>query len=169
MCEFFEYKEGIEYSDEVKNAVRYGYQYRIVAEEDSSNNYCLIDASDIFLWIANMILSGLAWDKIKLLISQLLYKVIETNKPIDDETISVLTEEVELKKFYTYVKEFNEQSMSVTVEQFNYVREEIVADFCGKEYGKIYNNEHRLPTTEEYMRINREANAYADKVMKPKV
>ena len=34
-------------------------------------------------------------------------------KPIDDDTKSVLTEEVEWEKFYTYVKKFNEQNMSV--------------------------------------------------------
>lgn len=168
MCELEEYKEGIDYSDEVRNAVRYGYQYRLAAEENDRINYCLPDASDILLWIANMILSGLAWDKLKLVINKLSSTVTNTKKPIDDDTKSVLTEEIELEKFYTYVKEFNEQNMSVTAKHFKYIREEIVADYFGKECGKIYDNEHRLPTIEEYIRINREANAHADRLMKVK-
>ena len=165
MDEIEEYKEGLHYKEEVRDAVRFGYQYRLETEDDGSINYCLPDASDILLWIANMILGGLAWDKLKLLVNKLRYTVIDTKLPIDEETKSVLTEELELKKFYTYVKEFNEQSMSVTAKQFKYIREEIVADYCGKECGKIYNREHRLPTIEEYIRINREANERADRLM----
>ena len=168
MDEFEEYKEGLNYKDEVKDAVRFGYQYRLEAEENGSINYCLPDASEILLWIANMILGGLAWDKLKLVINKLRYAVIDIKLPIDEETKSVLTEEMELKKFYTYVKEFNEQSMSVTANQFKYIREEIVADYYGKECEKIYNREHRLPTIEEYIRINREANERANRLMNTK-
>ena len=55
--------------------------------------------------------------------------------------------------------------MTVTEEQFTYIREEIIADFLEKECGKIYEQEHRLPTIQEYMRIYREALVHADKLM----
>ena len=57
--------------------------------------------------------------------------------------------------------------LSLTKEQFRYIREEIVADYVGEETSKIYERVHRMPTVEELMIINREANKYADQLMKP--
>ena len=61
------YIEGQKYSDKVRNAVRYGYQYRKYAEqyEDESSHACLGEAPDVLLWLANLIITGVAWDVIK--------------------------------------------------------------------------------------------------------
>jgi len=59
------YKEGLQYSEEVRNAVRYGYLYRKVAERRVDVHHCLADSSDVLLWIGNLILGGMGWDMLK--------------------------------------------------------------------------------------------------------
>ena len=169
-----EYTEGRKYSDEVINAVRYGYLYRKEAEKEErhveiSVHHCLPEASAVLLWLGNNILSGLAWDAIKVLAKKAYNKLLDSANPISSKLSALLSDERELKEFYTYVKEFNQQCMSITEKQFNYIREEIVADYYGKECGEIYKQENRQPTIQEYIRINREANEYADRLLKPSV
>ncbi len=169
MNQFEEFKEDILYSEEVKNAVRYGYQYRKEAEKHEAHksvysNACLSEAPNILLWLGKLVIDGITWDIIKKLAKDLFEKFSMSNK-ITGELSCLLTEERELKTFYEYVKEFNEQSMRITEEQFKYIRDEIRADYYGKECGKIFYQEHRMPTIEEYMRITREAETYADSIM----
>lgn len=168
------FTENKKYSDEVINAVRYGYLYRKEAEkaehhEGISVHYSLPDVSEILLWLGKNILSGLAYDAVKALAKNAYSKLLKSTNPISSKLNALLTEERELKQFYTYVTEFNQQCMSLTEKQFKYIREEIVADYYGKECGEIYNHENRLPTIQEYIRIDREANEYADRLLKPSV
>ena len=58
--------------------------------------------------------------------------------------------------------------MSITCEQRKYIREEIIADYYGREATKIYTTKNRLPNIEEYKQIHREAEAYADKILESK-
>lgn len=59
-----------------------------------------------------------------------LYEMFDkSNSYLSEELSKFLSDEQDLKRFYTYVKEFNEQNMTVTEEQFTYIREEIIADF----------------------------------------
>lgn len=162
-----EFQEGLLYSDDVQNAVRYGYQYRKEAEEHESGSAhaCLSNAPEILLWLGQKVVEGLAWDLFKELAKKIYRHFSLSDRPLLKGWDSLLTEERELQKFYSYVKEFNEQRMSVTEQQFKYIREEIIADYYGKECGKIYKEKKRIPTIEEYMRINREAISYADKIM----
>ena len=169
MSQIIDYKEGQLYSDEVRNAVRYGYEYRKVAEDPKQHSlhYSLDDSPDILLWMANMIIGGVAWDAFKFAVKGLYHQVSNKSISIDGRTITIFSEEKQLKEFYDDIKEFNEQRMSVTKEQFRYIREELVADYVGEETSKIYERVHRMPTVEELMIINREANKYADQLMKP--
>lgn len=160
-----QYKEGLEYSDEVKNAVRYGYLYRKEAEDfDQSLKYCLPDASDVLLWLGNIILSGYVYDKIKDYANKSLKWLKENGKKVDSETESVLESEEELKVFYEYVVEFNEHRMSVTEEQKNYIKEEIFADYGAAKEVDIIHKKGRMATLEERKVIYREALIYAEKL-----
>lgn len=164
-----EYKEGIAYSEEVKNAVRYGYQYRKEAEiNDTSFHFCLHDASDVLLWLGNAILSGIVYDKVRALAKKALEWVKGKGKKIDKETEKVLENEAELKVFYEYVREFSEHRMSITEEQLQYIKEEIMADFGAAKESEIYKKEGRIATIEERKVIYREAISYSEKLTKKK-
>ena len=169
MNQLEEFKEGLHYSDEVRNAVRYGYQYRKEAEslENSTVHHCLPEPSQILLWLAKMIISGIAWDGIKVIAKNAYTTFINSKNPLSAELNNILTEECELQKFYEYVKEFNEHSMVLTEKQFKHIRDEIWADYLGKEVSKIIEQENRLPTHEEYIRIYHEVQAHTDRLMKP--
>lgn len=162
-----DYKEDILYTDEIKDAVRYGYMYRKEAEklEENTVHYCHGNTPDILLWLANLIIGGATWDVLKEAAKKLHSSLAKSLKPLAKTVESVLTEEQELNQFYVYVKEFNEHNMSITKKHFQYIREEIIADFVGKEVSKIYIQRKRMPTTEDYVHIFREANAHADRLM----
>lgn len=160
-----QYKEGITYSNEVKNAVRYGYQYRKQAEDvNQSLKFCLSDASDVLLWLCNAILGGYVYDKIKILAKNTLQWLKENKKNVDKETATVLEEEEELKIFYEYVVEFNEHRMSITEEQKNYIKEEIFADYGATKEVDIIEKKGRMATLEERKVIYRDALVYAEKL-----
>ena len=170
MIQLEEFKEGLHYSDEVRNAVRYGYQYRKEAEKlvSSSVHYCVPEPSQILPWLGQCIIGGVVWDEIKVLAKNAYTTFVNSKKPLSAELNSILTEERELQQFYKYVKDFNEQSMNLTETQFKQIREEIWADYLGKEVSKIIEQEKRLPTHEEYIRIFHEVQTHADRLMKPK-
>ena len=164
-----EYKEGIAYSEDVKNAVRYGYQYRKEAEiNDMSFHFCLHDASDVLLWLGNAILSGIVFDKVKYLAKKALAWVKGKGKKLDEETDNVLENEAELKVFYEYVREFSEHRMSITEEQRQYINKEIIADFGAVKESEIYKKEGRMATLEERKVIYREAISYSEKLTRKK-
>ena len=160
-----EYKEGIEYSEDVRNAVRYGYQYRREAEKDhTSLHFCLHDASEVLLWLGNAILGGIVFDRLKGLAKKAHEWVKEKGKKIDEEKENVLENGVELKVFYEYVREFSEHRMSITEEQRQYIKEEIMADFGAAKESEIYKKEGRFATIEERKVIYREAISYSEKL-----
>ena len=167
MNSFQKYQEGQEFTVEVKNSVRYGYLYRRESEKNLSSHACLGEVHDILYWMASAIAGGFVWDVVKSLRNRMLQKCRKSNFFQNVFLKSVLTDEQEFRLFYDYIKEYNNNCMSITEEQFKYIREEIIADYYGKECEKVMKSDNRLPTTEEYMRINREANAYADTIMKP--
>ena len=160
-----QYKEGLTYSYEVKNAVRYGYQYRKEAEDiNQSLKCCLPDASDVLLWLGNAILGGYMYDKIKILAKNIKQWLKENKRNVDQETATILENEEELKVFYEYVVEFNEHRMSVTEEQKNYIKEEIFADYGAAKEVDIIHKKGRMATLEERKVIYREALIYAEKL-----
>lgn len=161
------FRPGLQYSEHVRNAVRYGYQYRKEVEKDKeiSVDYSLGDASEVLLYIAQIIMGGVTWDLIKTGCREMYKRLKKSNQQIDEETESVLVDEKELHDFYEYIVEFDSMSMSVTCEQRKYIREEIVADYYGREITKIYTTKNRLPNIDEYKQIHKEAEAYADNIL----
>ena len=164
-----EYKEGIAYCEDVRNAVRYGYQYRKEAEVNHpSFHFCLHDASDVLLWLGNAIMGGIVFDKLKDLAKKALEWLKGKGKKLDKETEKVLENEAELKVFYEYVREFSEHRMSITEEQLQYIKEEIMADFGAAKESEIYKKEGRIATIEERKVIYREAISYSEKLTRKK-
>lgn len=167
----YDFREGLRYSDDVINAVRYGYQYRKESEqpEPSFSRNCLLETSEILLWLGQNVINGIAFDLFKEITTKLYQLFIKEDSPLAKYIDPLFVEERELKKFYDYVKEFNQHSMAVTEKQFEYIKDEVRADYYGKEVAKIINQENRLPTHEEYLRIFREAESHADSVLSPKL
>lgn len=161
-----EYKDGLQYPEEVRNAVRYGYRYRKEAEERPDIHSCLVDSSDFLLWVANLVIGGISWDILKSSAEKLYKQLIKKNAKIDKHANDLFSDESKLKEFYIYIKEFHEHRMSVTEKQFLYIKEEIIADYMGNVAGEIYEQEKRMPTIEEIKEMSREAFNYAEKVLK---
>ena len=161
------YIRGRKYSDNVRNAVRYGYLYRKEAEkhENGSLHACLGETSDVLLWLANLIVGGVAWDIIKVAAKKLYSELKRRKNKCDEETEVILKEEANLKVFYEMVVEFNEHRLTISEEQLKYIREEIIADYCGNEAGKIFAKEKRAPTIDEHKRIYSRAILYADELL----
>ena len=164
-----EFKEGVYYSDAVRNAVRYGYQYRKEAEKNNTSlKHCLPDASEVLHWLASAILSGYVYDKVKDLAKKALKWLKEKGKKADKETQTVLEDEAELKIFYEYVLEFSEHRMSVTEEQRKYIKEEIFCDYGAAKESDIYIKKGRVATFEERKVVFREALEYAEELTRAK-
>ena len=162
-----EYQEGLEYPERVRNAVRYGYQYRKEAEENKDSNikYCLGDPSEILYWIAQMIIGGLSWDLLKKAVKKMFERIKKRGTNIDSESNKLLTDESQLRTFYVYVKEFDRHKMSVDEKTLKCIKEEIIADYAGETIGEIISKENRIPETEEYVKIIRENIVYADSLL----
>lgn len=161
--------ENTQYADEVKYAVRYGWQYRREAEEHAERNaklhYSLPEATTVLYWLANLVVTGVAYDLIKKYAKALWEKLMSMKVTIPDDVNTLLIDEDELKKFVVYVKEFSSKEMSVTDEQTKYIREEIIADFIGETAGEIWSATKRPPTHEEWLKIYKDANAFADELL----
>lgn len=162
-----DYKEDIHYSDEVRNAVRYGYLYRKKVEKDGNGNChaCLGDSPEVLLWIANAVLGGVVYDVIKSGVKKLYQRIIDGKKQIDKPTEAILTDESELEVFCTYVMEFHEHRITANRKQIKYIREEIIADYVGNEVSSIFEKEKRTPTLEENKVIIRRALMLADELI----
>lgn len=161
------YKEVLNYSEETRNALRYGYLYRKEAEKDNGIifHYNLGDTSEILLWLTNLILKGLAWDLIKFVTKKLWINISNSDKSLDNTSEKVLTDEKQLKNFYVFIKEFKEHRMDINDKQLIYIKEEIVADVVGKEVGLLYKRENRFPTVQGLVMINNKAQLIAYKMI----
>lgn len=142
-----------------KMAVRYGYSYRKLAEilSDKSNgklNFCLPEANEFLLWLGSAVLSGIAWDGIKT-IAKNIYSANrkEINKSNDKETLLVFTDEEELYKFYTCIKAFQNGLSDISDSEYEYIEEEMMADFCAEMESEIVMREKRMITFEERKQI----------------
>lgn len=157
------------YTDEVKYAVRYGYFYRREADALAARNaklhYSLPEATTIFYWLANLVISGVAYDLIKKYAKTLWEKLMSMRTRIPEDVNTLLIDEDELKKFVVYVKEFSSKEVSVTDKQKKYIREEIIADYIGETAGEIWTDKKRLPSHEEWLKIYQDANVFADDLL----
>lgn len=160
MMQYNEYIKGTSYSEDVVNSVRYGFQYRKIAERNETDyHFSLFDPSDILMWIANMVIGGFTWDVIKLSVNKV-YGQSNINE-LDEDTQKILTNEDYLKDFCNCILEFNEHRMTVSDEQKKYIIEEIIADYVGKSSSEIIKKYNRLPSEQEYIDIVQKAALYA--------
>lgn len=154
----------------IKLAIRYGYLYRKNAqtqcEESSKINYCLPDVSEILIWLGYQILSGITWDTIKYIGKSIYNKYKNNNiiKDIDKETENILSDEEELYKFCEYIKEFENGLTNISEEEYKYIEEEMMADFCSEMETEIYTKEKRMVTIEERIQIRKTARIKIQKI-----
>lgn len=164
------FRYGEHYSDEVVNAVRYGYQYRKEAEDEDKNRlHYFLSISEIALWLGKLILDGFAWDTIKAMARSLYGRIVKSDTKLDELSKTLLMDEIELERFYTCLKEFQDHCMKITQKQFEYIREEICADYFAKESSKIIESEGRFPSNEEIMNLHKLATSYADSILKSRM
>ena len=169
MGETLEEIENTQYTDKVKYAVRYGYQYRRVAEEHAEKNVklhnSLAEATTVLYWLANLVITGVGYDLIKKYAKALWEKLMSMKTKIPEDVNTLLIDDDELKKFVVYVKEFSTKNLTATETQVKYIREEIIADYVGATAGDIWEVKNRLPTHEEWVTIYRDANIFADDLL----
>lgn len=113
-------------------------------------------------------MSGVAWDSIKAIAKSIYtnYKKSNKTKKIDDETEFVLNNEKELYKFNEYIKEFENGLSNIPEEEYKYIEEEMMADFCSEMETEIYTNEKRMVTIEERIQIRKTARIKIQKITK---
>lgn len=155
-----------EYPTSVREAVRYGYQYRKISEKiDGCLHFSLPELSAVFFWIASAVASGIAYDLIKDGCKRL-YTYLKNKKEIDKETEEILNNEESLKEFTVYIEEYYSHNMKISVEQEKYIKEEVAADTSGQESRKIYEETGRIVlTTEEFIHIRKIAYKRADELI----
>lgn len=165
MYQIPKYREGLQYSEEVKNAVRYGYLYRKESENNLHIHACIGNTPDILLWLANVIIGGFAWDVIKSASKKLYRKLKNHGSNLDKNTEQVLQDETHLYEFIIFIRKFYERHMSLNDEQLKYIKEEIEADYVGKKLGGIISKEKREATTQEIVEVYEEARKVADNML----
>ena len=158
-----------------KMAVRYGYSYRKIAQlhchnSNHSLNYCLPEVNEFLLWLGSVVLSGLAWDGIKSAAKKM-YNLSreQIHKSNDEETLLVFTNEAELNKFYSYIKEFQDGLSYIDDAEYRYIEEEMMADFCAEMETEIVMREKRLITIEERIQIYKAALLKIQSIVKRKI
>lgn len=158
--------------DNVKWAVRYGYQYRKQAvlhakEKETSLHNCLTDASEVLFWIAGAVLSGITYDLLKLGVKKLFDSFQKDGKydSLDVETKEVLSEE-KLYEFYEYVEEYKQGFVNISEAEYKYIESEMFADFYSEEICKMDPEEYFSLSREEMVRVNKIA--YEKSVIKIK-
>ncbi|WP_343614787.1 hypothetical protein [Flavobacterium sp.] len=127
----------IDYLDNSKKTVRYGYQYRDQYEKDFLNDpklnlrYNLLELNDIYSFIAlailNTFIGNIAWEGVKALIQKI------KNDPLiieieDDEFKKFLEDEKEQEKFVRYIEEFRNSKMNTNPKVLEAITEEIDCD-----------------------------------------
>ena len=148
-----QYIEGLSYPDEVKDAVRYGYQYRVESvqrsqKEDSHFNRRIGATPEIILWFASLVFDGVAWDVLKLIAETILKGFKDSKKQMPREAMKLLSNETDFRTFYEYVVEYKEHRMTVSDKETKYIVEEIVADYSGKEAAEAFIQEHLIKVLE---------------------
>lgn len=161
--------QNTQYSRDIVWAVRYGYQYRLeaelYAEEDTRLSFCLHNASTVLLWLGKQVIGGATYEVIKKYAKSLWNKLMSMKISIPEDVNMVLIDEDELRKFVVFVKEFDDKALTTTKKQTEYIREEIIADYVGETSAEIWTKEKRLPTHEEWVKVYRDANRFADELL----
>ena len=153
------------------DAVRYGFQYRKVAKEcansvDGKLNYCLPEPSAVLVFLANAIIGGIAYDLFKTFAKKIWAK-IKNHKSIKEnkEVCDLFSSEESLEQFYLHITEFHNKEMNITSIQEKYIKEEVIADYCGEKTSIIFQQTNRFPTTQENIVIHQEAYQRAESII----
>lgn len=166
-----EYIEGSVYSSEAYDAVRYGFKYRKISEQQTTSeggrlNFCIPDSSDILVFLAEVIISGVTFDLLKLCVKKAWEKLknrISASK--DNGLTNIFTNETSLHEFYTYIQEYHEKRMNISEEQAKYIKEEVMADYCGKQSSIIFSKYKRVASVEEYKIIFKDGLQKANEII----
>ena len=164
----------LQYYGEDKNienamyAVRYGYQYRKQAilklgHRDIKLHFCLPPVNEILVWIGKAVLSGIAYDVLKMGVKRLWSKIKakEIQVDYDKETEVILNNDDSLFEFYEYVEEYKNGFVHLTDDEFKYIYEEMIADFSSEEMCKLYTGDFIRLSKEGRIEIIKEANKRA--------
>ena len=164
----------LQYYDEDENienamyAVRYGYQYRKqailnVGHRDIKLHFCLPPVNEILVWIGKAVLSGIAYDVLKMGVKRLWSKIKakEIQVDYDKETEVILNNDDSLFEFYEYVEEYKNGFVHLTDDEFKYIYEEMIADFSSEEMCKLYTGDFIRLSKEGRIEIIKEANKRA--------
>lgn len=151
------------FNENVRNAIRYGYSYRKLAQlndngSDRKLQLCIPEASEYLIILGKIILSGFAWDTIKIIVSKIYDKfkdLIKKNK--DKEAELIFSDDEELYKFYMYLTEYQNGFINISDQEYKYIKEEMFADFCAKELSIITEEKGLNIAIEEYSKIVKKA------------
>ena len=158
------------YSQEAKNAVRYGYQYRAAAKKYTTHFICwLPELPGVFCWLAERVFDEIAFDFFKGLVADTYAHLKRHRKKIEPSSKRFFTDPEEIRRFYDYVKEFKEKKMNLEGKDRTIIAEGIIADYTKKAAEKIYDSMGRFPTTEEYERIQRDAHQAVEAILSDRV
>lgn len=166
-----EYIESKTYTTAAYDAVRYGCQYRKEAEEcanlvDGKLHYCLPEPSAVVVFLAEAIIGGLAYDMFKALVSKIWTKIKDRKSVKENKVLcDLFSNEESLEQFYLYITEFHNKEMNITSVQEKYIKEEVIADYCGEKASIIHQQTNRFPTAKENIIIHREAYQRAESII----
>lgn len=166
-----EYIEDSVYSSEAYDAVRYGFKYRKISELQAKSevgrlNFCIPDSSDILIFLAEVVISGVTYDLLKSCVKKVWEKFkdrVHANN--DNEITNIFTNETSLYEFYTYIQEYHEKRMNISEEQEKYIKEEVMADYCGEQSSIIFSKYKRLASVEEYKIIFKDGFQKANEII----
>ena len=162
-------QKDLRYSEEAKNAVRYGYQYRSASTSEVSCFIVLPELPGVFYWLAGVIIQGIAYDAFKLLVQKTLESLKRKRKHVNPIIKKHLSTPDDIRQFYDYVKEYKNKVMNVSSKEIEQIKEGIIADYTKKKAEKIYLSKKRFPSSEEYAIIRDEAYRAADLIMADRV
>lgn len=133
-------------------AVRYGYDYRLVYEdleeennEESSVAFCLAPPDQALVFVAAAVASGIignaAYDAVKLAIKKIRESFLNSgNNQNVNESLRVIEDEGEFDKFAKYIQDFHEGFKVVDEKVVRAIIEEIIADKMCSRVERIIRN-----------------------------
>ena len=138
--DYLKYKSLLE---DARNALRFGYQYRVRYEEDYERNkdfsvrYCLTELNEFFQFIALAAISGIignySYYKIKNLLNNTTVITLR-----DKELKKILRDESEQDKFIKYIQEYRDNKIKTPKKVIEAIEEEIEVDKRIKENAKSW-------------------------------
>ena len=154
------------YSNDVKYAVRYAYQYRAAVDVKTTQFICFLpELPGVFCWLADTILAGIAYDVFKRIVKNTFDYLKRHRRKIDPVTERILTDPVQIRHFYDCIKDFKDKNPNISEKEKKGIVEGIIADYTKTEAEKIYHLTGRFPTDLEYQQILKKADDLASMII----